>query len=101
VAPSYAISAIGMASNNPAILVDYEQALRSILGRAPSFAKVDDQPPEQSMKNSKGKTIAKDNLPSKICLSCNKAFDWRKKWARDWDGVIYCSDKCRGISKKT
>jgi hypothetical protein len=22
-------------------------------------------------------------------------FEWRKKWARDWDNVKYCSEKCR------
>ena len=22
-------------------------------------------------------------------------FGWRKKWARDWDSVRYCSDACR------
>jgi hypothetical protein len=47
------------------------------------------------VKGSKGKTIAKAHLPTKICLTCNKPFSWRKKWARDWDNVVYCSDKCR------
>lgn len=34
-------------------------------------------------------------LPSKICKTCNRPFNWRKKWARDWDNVIYCSERCR------
>ncbi|MDC3178357.1 DUF2256 domain-containing protein [Pelagibacteraceae bacterium] len=36
----------------------------------------------------------KKNLPSKICIVCNKPFTWRKKWERDWENVLYCSKKC-------
>ena len=32
----------------------------------------------------------------KICQSCGRTFEWRKKWERDWDVVKYCSDACRG-----
>ena len=32
----------------------------------------------------------------KICKTCGRAFEWRKKWAKDWDVVKYCSDACRG-----
>ncbi len=32
---------------------------------------------------------------SKICPVCQKPFTWRKKWARDWDNVVYCSEKCK------
>jgi len=39
----------------------------------------------------------KSELPSKICLACQRPFVWRKKWERDWEGVKYCSDKCRGM----
>jgi hypothetical protein len=42
---------------------------------------------------SSGRTKAQ--LPEKTCLACNLPFAWRKKWARDWDGVRYCSDRCR------
>lgn len=41
------------------------------------------------------KMIRKGNLPVKICLACTRPFAWRKKWARDWDQVKYCSDRCR------
>ncbi|OOE89994.1 MULTISPECIES: DUF2256 domain-containing protein [Salinivibrio] len=37
----------------------------------------------------------KPHLPSKICLMCERPFTWRKKWARCWDDVRYCSDRCR------
>jgi hypothetical protein len=33
---------------------------------------------------------------SKLCQSCGRAFEWRKKWEKDWDVVKYCSDACRG-----
>ena len=33
--------------------------------------------------------------PSKICATCGRSFAWRKKWARDWERVRYCSDRCR------
>ncbi|QKZ11497.1 DUF2256 domain-containing protein [Spirosoma sp. KUDC1026] len=37
----------------------------------------------------------KSDLPTKICPVCNRPFSWRKKWERDWDQVVYCSDACR------
>ena len=42
-----------------------------------------------------GKTVAKRDLPQKDCAACGLPFSWRKKWARDWDQVRYCSDRCR------
>jgi hypothetical protein len=42
----------------------------------------------------------KADLPSKVCASCGLPFAWRKKWARDWDSVKYCSDRCRAASAK-
>ncbi|KAF7778233.1 hypothetical protein PMAN_a3052 [Pseudoalteromonas marina] len=39
------------------------------------------------------------NLPQKICPICNKPFTWRKKWQRDWDNVIYCSERCKRNNK--
>ncbi|WP_339807070.1 DUF2256 domain-containing protein [uncultured Marinobacter sp.] len=26
---------------------------------------------------------------------CLRPFTWRRKWARDWDSVRYCSERCR------
>lgn len=34
-------------------------------------------------------------LPQKICRTCQRPFNWRKKWERDWDNIQYCSDGCR------
>ncbi len=41
----------------------------------------------------------KGDLPTKPCLHCGRPFAWRKKWARDWDEVKHCSDRCRGERK--
>lgn len=35
------------------------------------------------------------DLPTKTCASCGRTITWRKKWARSWDEVRYCSDACR------
>lgn len=37
----------------------------------------------------------KPNLPEKVCAACGRPFAWRKKWARDWERVRFCSDACR------
>jgi len=37
----------------------------------------------------------KAQLPSKRCAYCQRPFTWRKKWARVWDEVKYCSKACR------
>lgn len=39
--------------------------------------------------------VKKQDLPAKICATCGKPFAWRKKWAKNWDDVRYCSDRCR------
>jgi hypothetical protein len=41
------------------------------------------------------KMVKKADLPSKICAACEKPFAWRKKWAKDWENVRFCSDRCR------
>ncbi|MEZ5505641.1 MAG: DUF2256 domain-containing protein [Gammaproteobacteria bacterium] len=37
----------------------------------------------------------KSELPSRICVQCQRPFSWRKKWWRVWNEVRYCSDRCR------
>jgi hypothetical protein len=37
----------------------------------------------------------KSDLPMKMCVVCGLPFSWRRKWARDWEQVKYCSDRCR------
>ncbi|MGP1355559.1 DUF2256 domain-containing protein [Roseicyclus sp.] len=42
----------------------------------------------------------KSDLPQKTCATCGRPFAWRKKWARVWDEVRHCSDRCRGAARK-
>lgn len=35
------------------------------------------------------------STPTKSCAVCGRAIEWRKKWARDWESVRYCSQACR------
>ena len=37
----------------------------------------------------------KPTLPTKPCAACGRPFAWRRKWARTWDEVRFCSDACR------
>lgn len=32
---------------------------------------------------------------SKVCQSCGRVIEWRKKWERDWENIRYCSTSCR------
>jgi hypothetical protein len=41
----------------------------------------------------------KSELPTKACVVCKLPFTWRKKWARDWENVTHCSDRCRKAGK--
>ena len=43
----------------------------------------------------------KAELPTKSCATCGRPFAWRRKWARDWDQVKYCSDRCRTAREAT
>jgi hypothetical protein len=38
----------------------------------------------------------------RICAVCGRSITWRRKWARDWENVKYCSDACRkrGLSHR-
>lgn len=38
--------------------------------------------------------VKKENLPVKICVTCGRPFNWRKKWERCWDEVATCSTSC-------
>jgi len=34
-------------------------------------------------------------LPSKPCTACGRPMTWRRRWARTWDEVKFCSAACR------
>ena len=38
--------------------------------------------------------VKKENLPVKICVTCQRPFTWRKRWERCWDEVTTCSKSC-------
>ncbi|WP_323041674.1 DUF2256 domain-containing protein [Gemmobacter sp.] len=40
----------------------------------------------------------KADLPTRICA---RPFAWRKAWARVWDEVRFCSDRCRTDARRT
>ncbi|PNW70759.1 hypothetical protein CHLRE_17g733174v5 [Chlamydomonas reinhardtii] len=44
--------------------------------------------------------VKKENLPSKICATCEKPFTWRKVWENCWDEVQCCSDRCKNERKR-
>jgi hypothetical protein len=33
--------------------------------------------------------------PAKTCRVCGRTMEWRARWARDWESVTHCSDRCR------
>lgn len=37
----------------------------------------------------------------KTCVVCGREIEPRKKWAKNWDEIKYCSDKCRKNKKTT
>lgn len=46
--------------------------------------------------DSVGRSSSSSSSPAeKICASCGRRIEWRKKWERDWDQVKYCSAGCR------
>jgi hypothetical protein len=46
------------------------------------------------------KMVRKGDLPAKPCAACGRSFAWRKKWAKVWDTVRYCSDRCRTAARR-
>jgi hypothetical protein len=37
----------------------------------------------------------KTSLPSKPCQVCGRPMSWRRAWARSWEEVRHCSERCR------
>ena len=46
----------------------------------------------------RGKGAQRDE--TRLCASCGRPFGWRKKWAKQWDEVRYCSERCRRRRRK-
>lgn len=45
--------------------------------------------------------VLKENLPTKVCIICDRPFTWRKKWERVWDEVTTCSKSCNHKRKSS
>ena len=43
----------------------------------------------------------KQSLPQKPCAACGRAMVWRKSWAKNWQEVKYCSDRCKSDAKRS
>jgi hypothetical protein len=56
---------------------------------------------EPETKPQKNKMHKKTLLPSKVCTVCQRPFNWRKKWEKNWDEVRYCSEKCKRNKKQS
>jgi hypothetical protein len=41
----------------------------------------------------------KADLPVKACAACGRPMVWRKAWAKVWEEVRFCSDRCRAAPK--
>lgn len=42
----------------------------------------------------------KQALPSKPCVACGRTMTWRRAWAKNWNDVKYCSDRCRAAAAR-
>ncbi|WP_353737314.1 DUF2256 domain-containing protein [Acidiphilium sp.] len=51
--------------------------------------------PARRRRGTEAGAVRKGDLPQKTCAACGRPFAWRRKWARDWDAVKFCSDACR------
>lgn len=39
--------------------------------------------------------MRKSALPVKNCATCGRPMVWRKRWAKVWEAVRHCSERCR------
>ncbi len=39
--------------------------------------------------------MADERNEEKVCVTCGRRIEWRRKWARNWGAIRYCSDACR------
>lgn len=40
-------------------------------------------------------------MDSKICATCGRTIEYRKKWEKNWADIKYCSDQCRKQKSKS
>lgn len=83
--------AFGLPTKSPPLITSVCSRSRNIVQDFPKkqfivgyFAAVEGMP----------RGVKKENLPFKICVTCNRPFNWRKKWEKCWDEVTTCSNSC-------
>jgi hypothetical protein len=42
----------------------------------------------------------KSSLPQKPCAQCQRPMTWRRAWAKNWNDVKYCSERCRAEARR-
>jgi hypothetical protein len=42
-----------------------------------------------------GQTSQMSTVENKVCVTCGRAIEYRKKWAKNWNEIKYCGEKCR------
>lgn len=60
---------------------------------ARALAAAEASPPAEDHPSSS--KVSLSELSPKSCLTCGRMITPRAKWAKDWDGIKYCSDRCR------
>ena len=55
---------------------------------------------EKASKKGAMRGVKKENLPTKVCVVCDRPFTWRKKWERCWDEVTTCSKSCNAARRR-
>jgi hypothetical protein len=48
----------------------------------------------------KKRVVGAGEFAAKTCAACGRTMEWRKSWAKNWEQVKYCSDRCRGQKVK-
>lgn len=65
-------------------------------GAGPPFRALIERMPDRSRRASRPpRGTEAFAVTERPCAVCGRRITWRRKWARDWDEVRYCSDACR------
>jgi hypothetical protein len=48
----------------------------------------------------KKRVVEAGEFAAKTCAACGRTMEWRKSWAKNWEQVKYCSDRCRAQKVK-
>jgi hypothetical protein len=68
--------------------------LRALSGSGPP-----DPGPASVVVRAMAHSSRKGTPPPRTCVVCGRTMEYRRKWAKNWDQVKYCSDACRGARR--